>query len=156
MKAVLDTNVLISGAIAPGVPHEILVAGFSNVFQIIVSVETLTEFRATLLDVSFLVDPETVTIRLQRDTDPVDDTDPTPASPARPAVLDYPDVSSSANPTRRHAYDLSDSESEPLGDIPDIDAIPAPEVDPRPAGGPHHARLSEDIWQHTPTRTETS
>lgn len=49
MRAVLDTNVLISGVIATGVPHEILVAGFSDEFQIIVSVETLTEFRATLL-----------------------------------------------------------------------------------------------------------
>ncbi len=49
MKAVLDTNVLISGVIATGVPHELLVKGFDREYQIVVSVETLTEFRDTLL-----------------------------------------------------------------------------------------------------------
>lgn len=49
MRAVLDTNVLISSVIATGVPHEIVVRGFEGEFQIIVSVETLTEFRETLL-----------------------------------------------------------------------------------------------------------
>lgn len=49
MKAVLDTNVLISGVIATGVPHEIVVKGFEGRYQLIVSVETLTEFRKTLL-----------------------------------------------------------------------------------------------------------
>lgn len=48
MRAVLDTNVLISGVIATGVPHEVLVAGFEGEYQIIVSVETLDEFRDTL------------------------------------------------------------------------------------------------------------
>jgi len=48
MKAVLDTNVLISGVIATGVPHKILVAGFEGKDQIVVSVETLNEFRDTL------------------------------------------------------------------------------------------------------------
>lgn len=49
MRAVLDTNVLISGVIATGVPHELMVEGFSGTYQIVVSVETLTEFRETLL-----------------------------------------------------------------------------------------------------------
>ncbi len=49
MKAVLDTNVFISGVIATGVPHELLVKGFTGEYQIIVSVATLTEFRETLL-----------------------------------------------------------------------------------------------------------
>jgi predicted nucleic acid-binding protein len=49
MKAVLDTNVLISSVIATGVPHEVVVKGFSSDYQIIVSVATLTEFRETLL-----------------------------------------------------------------------------------------------------------
>lgn len=49
MKAVLDTNVLISSVIATGVPHSIVVDGFKGQYTIIVSVETLTEFRETLL-----------------------------------------------------------------------------------------------------------
>lgn len=49
MRAVLDTNVLISSVIATGVPHDVVVAGFRSDYQIVVSVETLTEFRRTLL-----------------------------------------------------------------------------------------------------------
>jgi putative PIN family toxin of toxin-antitoxin system len=49
MRAVLDTNVLISGVIATGAPHKLLVKGFNNEYQTVVSVETLTEFRETLL-----------------------------------------------------------------------------------------------------------
>lgn len=49
MKAVLDTNVLISSVIATGVPHDVVVEGFRGEYQIIVSVATLTEFRETLL-----------------------------------------------------------------------------------------------------------
>jgi len=49
MKAVLDTNVLISGVIATGIPHELLVKGFNHQYQIVVSKATLTEFRETLL-----------------------------------------------------------------------------------------------------------
>jgi len=49
MRAVLDTNVLISGVIATGVPHDLLVSGFQHEYQLVVSVETLTEFRETLL-----------------------------------------------------------------------------------------------------------
>jgi putative PIN family toxin of toxin-antitoxin system len=49
MRAVLDTNVLISGVIATGVPHELLVSGFDHEYQLVVSVATLTEFRETLL-----------------------------------------------------------------------------------------------------------
>lgn len=48
MRAVLDTNVLISGVIATGVPHEIVVKGFTGEYQIVVSVATLSEFRETL------------------------------------------------------------------------------------------------------------
>lgn len=48
MRVVLDTNVLISGVIATGTPHDVLVAGYSGEYQIIVSVPTLTEFRETL------------------------------------------------------------------------------------------------------------
>lgn len=48
MRAVLDTNVLISGVISTGVPHDVLVRGFEGRYQIVVSVETLTEFRETL------------------------------------------------------------------------------------------------------------
>jgi putative PIN family toxin of toxin-antitoxin system len=49
MRAVLDTNVLISSVIATGIPHEIVVRGYNSDYQIVVSVETLTEFRETLL-----------------------------------------------------------------------------------------------------------
>ena len=49
MRAVLDTNVLISSVISTGVPHEIVVKGVSSEYQIVVSVATLTEFRDTLL-----------------------------------------------------------------------------------------------------------
>jgi putative PIN family toxin of toxin-antitoxin system len=49
MRAVLDTNVLISSVISTGVPHEIVVKGFESEYEIVVSVETLTEFRRTLL-----------------------------------------------------------------------------------------------------------
>jgi putative PIN family toxin of toxin-antitoxin system len=49
MKAVLDTNVLISSVISTGVPHEVVVKGFEGEYEIVVSTETLTEFRETLL-----------------------------------------------------------------------------------------------------------
>jgi putative PIN family toxin of toxin-antitoxin system len=49
MRAVLDTNVLISAVISTGVCHDVLVSGFRGEFEIIVSVATLTEFRETLL-----------------------------------------------------------------------------------------------------------
>ena len=49
MRAVLDTNVLISGVIVTAVPHKLLVKGFEREYQVVVSVETLTEFRETLL-----------------------------------------------------------------------------------------------------------
>ncbi len=48
MKVVLDTNVLISAVIATGTPHEVVVAGYSGEYQILVSVATLMEFRETL------------------------------------------------------------------------------------------------------------
>lgn len=48
MRAVLDTNVLISGVISTGVPHDVVVAGLEGRYDIVVSVETLTEFRETL------------------------------------------------------------------------------------------------------------
>ena len=49
MRAVLDSNVLISSVISTGVPHEIVIKGGSSEYQIVVSVATLTEFRDTLL-----------------------------------------------------------------------------------------------------------
>lgn len=49
MRAVLDTNVLISSVITTGVPHTIVVEGFRGEFQLTVSTETLTEFHETLL-----------------------------------------------------------------------------------------------------------
>lgn len=49
MRAFLDTNVLISGVIVTGVPYELLASGFDREYQMVVSVETLTEFRETLL-----------------------------------------------------------------------------------------------------------
>ena len=49
MRAVLDSNVLISSVISTGVPHEIVIKGVSSEYQIVVSVATLTEFRDTLL-----------------------------------------------------------------------------------------------------------
>ncbi|MFP9062513.1 putative toxin-antitoxin system toxin component, PIN family [Natrialbaceae archaeon A-chndr2] len=49
MRAVLDTNVLISSVISTGTPHEVVVAGFNGEYQIVVSVATLMEFRETLL-----------------------------------------------------------------------------------------------------------
>ena len=49
MKAVLDTNVLISSVIATGVPHDVVVKGLRGEYRIIVSIATLTEFRETLL-----------------------------------------------------------------------------------------------------------
>jgi len=49
MKAVLDTNVLISSTISTGVPHEVVVAGLEGEYRLVVSVETLAEFRETLL-----------------------------------------------------------------------------------------------------------
>ena len=49
MRTVLDTNVLVSSVISTGVPHEIVVKGFSSGYQIVVSVATLTEFRNTPL-----------------------------------------------------------------------------------------------------------
>lgn len=49
MKAILDTNVLISSVISTGTPHKVVVAGFRGEYQIVASVATLTEFRETLL-----------------------------------------------------------------------------------------------------------
>lgn len=49
MRAVLDTDVLFSGVIATSVPHKLLIKGFEREYQIVVSVETLTKFRETLL-----------------------------------------------------------------------------------------------------------
>lgn len=49
MRAVLDTNVLISSVISTGTPHSMVVSGFQGEYQIVVSVATLTEFRETLL-----------------------------------------------------------------------------------------------------------
>lgn len=42
MRAVLDTNVLISSVIAAAVPHDIVVKGSRSEYQIVVSVVTVT------------------------------------------------------------------------------------------------------------------
>ncbi|MBS1263074.1 MAG: hypothetical protein MAG715_00242 [Methanonatronarchaeales archaeon] len=49
MKAVLDTNVLISGIITNGVSHSVLVRGFRGDYRIVASVEILGELQETLL-----------------------------------------------------------------------------------------------------------
>ena len=49
MKAVLDTNVLISAVISTGTSHEVLVEGFEGSYTIVVSSETIQEFEDTLL-----------------------------------------------------------------------------------------------------------
>lgn len=49
MKAVLDTNVLISAVISTGTSHEVLVEGFEGSYTIVVSSETIHEFEDTLL-----------------------------------------------------------------------------------------------------------
>jgi predicted nucleic acid-binding protein len=49
MKAVLDTNVLISAVISTGTSHEVLVEGFEGTYTIVVSPETTQEFEDTLL-----------------------------------------------------------------------------------------------------------
>ena len=73
MRAVLDTNVLISSVISTGIPHEIVVKGFSSEYQIVVSVETLTEFRDTLLKYpeKFQMDEEDVQQEVETDPTPV-------------------------------------------------------------------------------------
>jgi len=48
MKAVLDTNVLISGVISTGVAHDVVVAGLRGEYQLIVSEATVREFADTL------------------------------------------------------------------------------------------------------------
>lgn len=48
MKAVLDTNVLISAVVSTGASHQVLVRGFRGEYQLLLSMETLEEFRETL------------------------------------------------------------------------------------------------------------
>jgi len=49
MRAVLDTNVLISSVITDGTCHELLVRGFRGDFAILASRETIDECKLTLL-----------------------------------------------------------------------------------------------------------
>lgn len=49
MKAVLDTNVLISAVITSGVSHQVLVKAFEGEYELLVSADTIQEFRDTLL-----------------------------------------------------------------------------------------------------------
>jgi putative PIN family toxin of toxin-antitoxin system len=62
MKAVLDTNVLISAVISTGTSHEVLVEGFEGKYTIFVSPETIQEFEDTLLKYpdKFHMSPEEV------------------------------------------------------------------------------------------------
>lgn len=48
MRAVLDTNVLISGVISTGVSHKVLVSGFTGEYRLLISIDILDEFRDTL------------------------------------------------------------------------------------------------------------
>jgi len=49
MRAVLDTNTLISAVISTGTSHEVLVRGFEGECEVLVSSETVQEFEDTLL-----------------------------------------------------------------------------------------------------------
>jgi len=49
MKAVLDTNVLISSVLSTGTPHRVVVAGYEGAYQLIATQATIREFRDTLL-----------------------------------------------------------------------------------------------------------
>jgi putative PIN family toxin of toxin-antitoxin system len=51
MKAVLDTNVLVSGTFWNGAPARVLQAWTSHRFQLVVSVEIVEEYRAVLAEV---------------------------------------------------------------------------------------------------------
>lgn len=48
MRAVLDTNVLISGVITTGTSHRVLLRGFRGEFDLVISLEIIEEFRDTL------------------------------------------------------------------------------------------------------------
>lgn len=50
MKAVLDTNVLISAVITKGHSHQVLVKGFEEEYEMLISPGILKEFRETLMD----------------------------------------------------------------------------------------------------------
>lgn len=50
MKAVLDTNVLISGVISEGVCHEVLVEAMEERYVLVTSQGILEEFRETLAE----------------------------------------------------------------------------------------------------------
>jgi putative PIN family toxin of toxin-antitoxin system len=51
MKAVLDTNVLVSGTFWNGVPARVLQAWTDRRFQLVVSLEIVEEYRAVLTEV---------------------------------------------------------------------------------------------------------
>lgn len=48
MKAVLDTNVLISAVISTGTSHQVVVEGFEGEYTIVLSPDILGEFERTL------------------------------------------------------------------------------------------------------------
>lgn len=48
MRAVLDTNVLISGVISTGASHKVPVSGFRGEYRLLNSIDILDEFRDTL------------------------------------------------------------------------------------------------------------
>lgn len=50
MKAVLDTNVLISATVTKGTCYEVLRKGFLDDYRILLSSDTIQEYRNTLLD----------------------------------------------------------------------------------------------------------
>jgi putative PIN family toxin of toxin-antitoxin system len=68
MKAVLDTNVLISAVISTGTSYEVLIKGFEGGYTLVISPETIQEFEDTLLKYpdKFHMSPEEV--QKERDT----------------------------------------------------------------------------------------
>lgn len=48
MRAVLDTNVLISGVISTGASHRVLIEGYTGNYRLLTTVAILDEFRDTL------------------------------------------------------------------------------------------------------------
>jgi putative PIN family toxin of toxin-antitoxin system len=75
LKAVLDTNVLVSGIFFGGKPHEVLEACTTRRFQLVVSPEILDEYRLVLdrfVCVAASPDAATVLAGLLRDAIVVD------------------------------------------------------------------------------------
>ncbi|MFP4174789.1 MAG: putative toxin-antitoxin system toxin component, PIN family [Halobacteriales archaeon] len=68
MRAVLDTNVLISAVISTGTSHEVLVKGFEGSYTLVVSPETIQEFEDTLLKYPDKFQMSSEEVQKERDT----------------------------------------------------------------------------------------